>query len=441
MSSSSSSHSTSFKYCNCLNIRVTLTCPETKPSDETINPDFQWCWLTTNQGVYIEHGSLTLRHHWDENWIALRCLNCDLDVYAYDTTDSIDSSEPLRPILFNKRLKSDKDAELIRQPLSSHASSVAQSYSPAFKIIISSSSKNIITSLNPLPSSITTTNLSDFQKQIDLLMEGYIKGQETAMQLRIEEFREEQQRLLESQVNAAKLAASRLFKVAEVNQPPVQSGIKSLFSNSSDSNGNSNNDSSGDSNAAELPQDSDFDDDSDTEDFSLPTQSIPIQQVSDPPENSEYLSSSFNEDIFDLDEDYSRSVSSIPAQDVIYASLRSDTESNNFIAGSFAAQGRYFPSNAPKYIPDSPTQSPGTQRFEEVSNMKSTDEDLSDMIFSSSLPISIHTRKQASHGSKLKPEQPVAFEAPHELASRTFVNDKDQLFGGVPRSVTHRLGI
>ncbi|KAI0226380.1 hypothetical protein L0F63_002556 [Massospora cicadina] len=322
------------------------------------------------------------------NWLATRCLNCDMDVYAMDTTDSLDPSQEFRPILSCSSLKTEEEASKLRQLTNPEG---GKFYSSAFKLIIFLERAERRDDLSESePKHLGPTLLGEeFQAQLDQTLKMFTKRLQTAMQLKIEEFREEQQRKLYSEVNAAKLAAKYLL---QSNRSPAPAALTPTGSQKQTNKPSS---------ATSALQDAD----SDKDDFSLEASNQPHAAVES---DSEDLASSFNEDLFDLDEDASRAQP--PRQAFSPPKVHHHAVQEEGVVGSFAAQGRYFLTKAPKFVPT----------IVEVSNESSSDDELDSKIspYAKSLPIPIANFSRSAHFqitpiAEAEEDDDETFEAPH----------------------------
>lgn len=246
----------------------------------------------------------------------------------------------------------------------------------------------------------------EFQTKLEETLKAFSKRQETAMQLRVEEFREEQQRGYFAEINAAKLAAKYLLQSTQYlvpNAPTSTSSQKKAVTVTSV--------------APSTPQE----ENSDMEDFGHE----PAAQENDIESGSEDFDSSFNEDIFDLDED-TRQISSQS-----YASppkaCRFILQEEDSTVGSFASQGRYFPTKAPKFVPDVENDLSLSE-----SEVEREDKDQYVSQFATSVPIPIANHFHSIHFDKSSNGDLV--ETDHEdislIASKTFSEEREKLFGG-----------
>ncbi|KAJ9075301.1 hypothetical protein DSO57_1037400 [Entomophthora muscae] len=395
-----------YLYCSCLNIRISVLPENAVPSVDKcslnhLNPDFQWSLLTSTNGVAYEHKTFVSRHRWDENWIAVRCLNCDMDVYAWDTTDSIDLTQTYRPILSCIKLKTEEEARKVRMLTTPEGGSF---YSPAFKIRIFPERPERKDSSREGEQELSRPTLLEFQSEVEETLKTFTKHQETAMQLKIEEFREEQRRNLQNEINSAKIAAKYLLQSTRCLTSSVPTFTQSQRK------------------PIEIPSTSTTtpavqDNDSDLEDFGQEStvQACALES------GSEDFGSSFNDDIFDLDEDTKQPdfQSFSPSKTRVFAIQEEDTT-----VGSFASQGRYFPTKAPKFVPVD-----AKANLEDVPD----DDDFYVSQFATSMPIPINNHTSSIHFNNSLKAEAEAEKSDQEdiglIASKTYSEEKEKLFG------------
>ncbi|KAJ9075303.1 hypothetical protein DSO57_1037400 [Entomophthora muscae] len=224
------------------------------------------------------------------------------------------------------------------------------------------------------------------------------------MQLKIEEFREEQRRNLQNEINSAKIAAKYLLQSTRCLTSSVPTFTQSQRK------------------PIEIPSTSTTtpavqDNDSDLEDFGQEStvQACALES------GSEDFGSSFNDDIFDLDEDTKQPdfQSFSPSKTRVFAIQEEDTT-----VGSFASQGRYFPTKAPKFVPVD-----AKANLEDVPD----DDDFYVSQFATSMPIPINNHTSSIHFNNSLKAEAEAEKSDQEdiglIASKTYSEEKEKLFG------------